>query len=133
MRSMSLEPAGDADAAFDLSMAVSQLASNSTDLRIMLKVLAGQLSEVLGHRVAVERAGGRFRKSDEIKSLRSPWATTSSRPRRRAVGALHVGHSSGGIRIRSEQVEMDTGSPGCSGPPGESAHSERPARHSRKS
>ena len=35
-------------AAFDLSMAVSQLASNSTDLRIMLKLLVAQLAEVLG-------------------------------------------------------------------------------------
>ena len=86
MRPMSMEPAGSpgevegvgagtgpgevgADAAFDLSMAVSQLASNSTDLRIMLKLLVSQLSDVLGDRISVERAG-RFRKSDEIKSVR---------------------------------------------------------------
>ena len=77
MRAMSMESAGPpnevpdtggaagGDAAFDLTMAVSQLASNSTDLRIMLKLLVSQLSGVLGDRIAVERAG-RFRKSDEV-------------------------------------------------------------------
>ena len=50
-------------------MAVSPLQSNSTDLRIMLKLLVAQLADVLGDRIVVERAGGRFRKSDEIKSV----------------------------------------------------------------
>ena len=80
MRSMSIEPTGSGgdalsegtptgDEAFDLSMAVSQLASNNTDVRIMLKLLVSQLGEVLGDRMTVERAG-RFRKSDDIKSVR---------------------------------------------------------------
>ena len=70
MRSMTMEPAGAAGGdAFDLSMAISSLQSNSTDSRIMLKLLVAQLSEVLGRRISVERAGGRFRKSDEIKSV----------------------------------------------------------------
>jgi hypothetical protein len=95
-------------AAFDLSMAVSQLASNSTDLRIMLKLLVSQLSDVLGDRMVVERAGGRFRKSDEIKSVR----ITLDNDTLEAVvdGATvrcSIGHSSGGIRIRSEQCGMD--------------------------
>jgi hypothetical protein len=103
----SVEGTGSSGAAFDLSMAVSQLASNSTDLRIMLKLLVAQLSEVLGDRIAVERAG-RFRKSDEIKSVRIVLGDD-------ALEALvdggsvrcSIGHSSGGIRIRSEQVGMD--------------------------
>ena len=123
MRPMSMEPAGSpvehagaeisspgqdaGDAAFDLSMAVSQLASNSTDLRIMLKLLVSQLAGVLGDRIVVERAG-RFRKSDEIKSVRITLGDD-------ALEALvdgasvrcSIGHSSGGIRIRSEQVGMD--------------------------
>jgi hypothetical protein len=131
MRPMSMEPAGspggsiegagagtgagmDAtagasseDAAFDLSMAVSQLASNSTDLRIMLKLLVAQLSDALGDRIAVERAG-RFRKSDEIKLVR---ITLGDDTLEAAVegGTVRctIGHSSGGIRIRSEQVGMD--------------------------
>jgi hypothetical protein len=83
------------------------LASNSTDLRIMLKSLVSQLSDVLGDRIAVERAG-RFRKSDDIKSVR---ITLGNDTLEAAVEGASVrctiGHSSGGIRIRSEQVGMD--------------------------
>jgi hypothetical protein len=105
MRRMSMEPAD--GAAFDMSMAVSQLASNGTDLRIMLKLLVGQLAGVLGDRMSVERAG-RFRKSDDIKSVR---ITMGDDTLEAAVEGSSVrctiGHSSGGIRIRSEQVGMD--------------------------
>jgi hypothetical protein len=98
---------GAGDAAFDLSMAVSQLASNSTDLRIMLKLLVAQLSDALGGRIAVERAG-RLRRSDEIKSVR----ITLGEDTLDAIvdgGSVRcsIGHSSGGIRIRNEQVGMD--------------------------
>ncbi len=95
------------DAAFDLSMAVSQLASNSTDLRIMLKLLVAQLSDALGDRITVERAG-RFRKSDEIKSVRVVLGDdTLEATVEGATVRCTIGHSSGGIRIRSEQVGMD--------------------------
>ncbi len=96
------------DASFDLSMAVSQLASNSTDLRIMLKLLVSQLSDALGSRITVERAGGRFRKSDEIKSVRiSLGDDTLEAVVDGGTVRCTIGHSSGGIRIRSEQVGMD--------------------------
>ena len=102
-----MEGEGASGAAFDLSMAVSQLASNSTDLRIMLKLLVAQLAGVLGDRIAVERAG-RFRKSDEIKSVR---ITLGDDTLEALVdgGSVRcsIGHASGGIRIRSEQVGMD--------------------------
>jgi hypothetical protein len=99
--------AGADDAAFDLSMAVSQLASNSTDLRIMLKLLVAQLSEALGGRITVERAG-RFRKSDEIKSVRVTLGDdTLEASVEGGTVRCSIGHSSGGIRIRSEQVGMD--------------------------
>jgi hypothetical protein len=119
MRAMSMESAGPPNevpdaggaagggAAFDLSMAVSQLASNSTDLRIMLKLLVSQLSGVLGDRIAVERAG-RFRKSDEVKSVRITLGNdTLEAVVEGASVRCTIGHSSGGIRIRSEQVGMD--------------------------
>jgi hypothetical protein len=95
------------DAAFDLSMAVSQLASNSTDLRVMLKLLMAQLSDALGDRITVERAG-RFRKSDEIKSVRIALGDdTLEATVEGGTVRCTIGHSSGGIRIRSEQVGMD--------------------------
>jgi hypothetical protein len=100
---------GSADGAFDLSMAVSQLASNSSDTRLMLKLLASQLADALGERLVVERGGGRFRKSDEIKSVR---VTLGNDTLEASVAGPSVqctiGHSSGGIRIRSEQVDINT-------------------------
>ena len=88
-------------------MAVSQLASNSTDSQIMLKLLASQLADALGDRLTVERGGGRFRKSDEIKSVR---VTLGNDTLEAVVDGpavrCSIGHSSGGIRIRSEQCDM---------------------------
>jgi hypothetical protein len=125
MRPMSMEPSGSsgedagaltgsgsgqdaADPSFDLSMAVAQLASNSTDLRIMLKLLVSQLADVLGDRIVVERAGGRFRKSEDIKSARVTLGDdTLEAVVEGATVRCTIGHSSGGIRIRSEQVGMD--------------------------
>jgi hypothetical protein len=93
-------------ASFDLSMAVSQLASNSTDLRLMLKLLVAQLSDALGDRISVERAG-RFRKSDEIKSVRiSLGDDTLEAVVDGGTVRCTIGHSSGGIRIRSERVDI---------------------------
>ena len=118
MRPMSMEPAGSAggsiegtgdgtDASFDLSMAVAQLASNSTDLHLMLKLLVAQLSDALGDRIAVERAG-RFRKSDEIKSVRITLGDdTLEATVEGGTVRCTIGHSSGGIRIRSEKVGID--------------------------
>jgi hypothetical protein len=96
------------DDAFDLDVAASTLQSNSTDVPMMLKLLVAQLGDVLGDRLTVERAGGFLRKSDAIKSveigvgadvLRADVSGASVR--------CTVGRSSGGIRIRTEQVSMD--------------------------
>ena len=115
---MSMEPTGSSgdalsegaaagDGAFDLSTAVSQLASNNTDVRIMLKVLVSQLADVLGDRMVVERAR-RFRKSDEVRSVRvSLGDDTLEAVVEGATVRCTIGHSSGGIRIRSQQVGMD--------------------------
>jgi len=109
MPKMTMEPAdAGGSGAFDLSMAISSLQSNSTDSRILLKSLVTQLSEVLGGRIQVERAGGRFRKSEEIKSVQITLADDTLRADvDGATVRCTIGHASGGIRIRSEQVGMD--------------------------
>jgi hypothetical protein len=94
------------DDAFDLDMAAATLQSNSSDVRIMLNALAAQLGEALSDRLAVERAGGRFRKSADVKSLQVTLGDDVLRaeadgPTLRCT----VEHRSGGIRIRSQQVE----------------------------
>lgn len=110
MPAMSLEPADEvgADASFDLSMAVSQLAANSTDVTIMLKALVSELATALGNRLEVQRAGGMLRKKDDIKSVR---ITLENDTLQADVdgGSVRcsIGRTSGGIRIRSEQVTME--------------------------
>ena len=54
------------------------------------------------------RAGGRFRKTDEIKSVRiSLGDDTLEAAVDGGTVRCTIGHSSGGIRIRSEQVGME--------------------------
>jgi hypothetical protein len=104
-----LEVTGPSDDGFDLDLAVSALASNSTDVRIMMKLLVNGLAETLGGRLIVERQGSRLRKSEEIRSVQ---VTLGDDVLRADIDGASVrctvGHSSGGIRIRSDQVDMGT-------------------------
>ncbi len=96
------------DDSFDLELAAAALRANSTDVRILVKVLSDQLAAALGPRMTVQRTGGRFRKSDEIRSLRI--ALDDDEFGAEVNGdllACTVAHSSGGIRIRSQKVEID--------------------------
>ncbi|HXW32579.1 MAG TPA: hypothetical protein VEJ21_05750 [Acidimicrobiales bacterium] len=101
---MSTDPLED----LDLDTAVAGVRSNMTDVRILLKVLAGQLADAVGaERLAVERAG-RLRRSEEVRALTV--AMGDDEFRAEVDGATlrcSVGHRSGGIRIRSEQVSAD--------------------------
>jgi hypothetical protein len=100
--------AADTDDAFDLDMAAAALRSDGTDVAVMLKLLVSQLSDALGGRLIVEREGGRFHKSEEVRSVQVSMGDDDLRAD--IVGGLlrcTVGHSSGGIRIRSAQVPVD--------------------------
>ena len=100
---------GETDDAFDLDLAAATVQSNATDVHIMLKVLAGQLAEVLGPRVVVERAGGILRKSNDVKALEVTLGDDVLRAQVEGASVrCSVAHSSGGIRIRSESVDLDT-------------------------
>jgi hypothetical protein len=99
---------GDTDDAFDLDMAAAMVQSNATDVHIMLKVLAGQLSEVLGPKVVVDRAGGLLRKSGGVKALQVTLGDDVLRAQVEGPSVrCSIAHSSGGIRIRSESVDLD--------------------------
>ncbi|HUD16415.1 MAG TPA: hypothetical protein VMQ59_04095 [Acidimicrobiales bacterium] len=96
------------DESFDLELAAASLRADRSDVRILVKALADKLAGALGPRLEVKRSGGRFRKSDEIRSIRisldddlfdAEVDGTSLR--------CTVGHTSGGIRIRSERVDVD--------------------------
>ena len=95
--------------AFDLDVAAASLRSDSGDVRMLLKLLAGQLADALGDRLMVERKGGMFKKSDEIRSLRMTMGDETFEARIDGTAlACTIGKSSGGIRIRSEKVDPDT-------------------------
>jgi hypothetical protein len=96
------------DDAFDLDMAAAALRANGSDVQAMLRALVTQLDDTLGDRLVVERAGGLLRKSHDIKSLQVSLGGDTLRADVDGGSVLcTVGHSSGGIRIRNEQVSMD--------------------------
>jgi hypothetical protein len=75
---------------------------------MLVKLLVQQLTDVLGDRMRVERAGGRLKKSDQIKAVEidlgdDVFAAQISGSNVQCT----IGHSSGGIRIRSNKVDMD--------------------------
>jgi hypothetical protein len=96
------------DASYDLSLAAATLRSNSGDVHALLKALADELSDTLGERLHIQRAGGRFHKSDDITSVQialdgNQFEANVEGPALRCS----VGHVSGGIRIRNETVDID--------------------------
>jgi hypothetical protein len=93
---------------FDLDLAASTIQTNSGDVHILLKVLVNQLGEALGERLRVERVGGRFKKSDEIKTVEADLGEDvfTAQVSGSSVQCA-ISHSSGGIRIRSTKVDMD--------------------------
>lgn len=96
------------DAAYDLELATASLLGDNRDVHSLLKVLVGQLSSAFGERLRVERKGGMLRRSDEIRSIEVTLADEQFRAELQGGSvSCTVGHASGGIRIRSERVEMD--------------------------
>lgn len=86
---------------FDLEMATTSLCADITDMHALLKVL--------GDRLRIERAGGRFRKSDETKSVQITMGVDHFDAVLNGPDLVcTIGHASGGIRIRNDQVDVGT-------------------------
>jgi len=96
------------DDSYDLNMAAAMLRSNSTDLRLLLKAICEELSDTLGDRLRVQRGGSRFKKSEAISSVQ---ITMASDQFEAVIDGSDlrctVGHFSGGIRIRNENVDVN--------------------------
>jgi hypothetical protein len=91
----------------DLELAAASLRADTGDVHMLVKLLADQLGDALGSRLQVTRAG-RFRRSDEIRALRIALGDDQFDAEVDGdVLRCTVGHSSGGIRIRSEKVDAD--------------------------
>ncbi len=96
------------DDSMDLELAAASLRADGSDVRILVKVLVDQLSDALGPRLEVKRSGGLFRKSDQIQSIRIAMGDDQFDAAVDGdVLVCSIGHSSGGIRIRSEKVAVD--------------------------
>ncbi len=103
-----LEPSGELGG-FDLELAASSLAADATDVPTLLRLLIDQLGDALGNRLTVERSGGLLRRSGSIKALQVMLGDDVLRADvDGAAVRCTIGHSSAGIRIRSEQVDMAT-------------------------
>jgi hypothetical protein len=89
----------------DLELATNAVLADSRDTAEMLQLLARQLSGVLGPRVEIRTEGGRFRKSDRVRSLvvRMGAEEFVATVERGGVETT-IGHDSAGIRIRTEKV-----------------------------
>lgn len=96
------------DGDLDLDLLASSLHADDSDVRVLLRALVTRLSGALGDRLEVERAGGRFRKSEEIRRVSIHLgddqldATVD-----RGTLECTISRSSGGIRIRSTKVTID--------------------------
>lgn len=98
-----------ADEAFDLDMAAATIRANSSDLRIMLKALVTQLGDTLGERLQLSRAGGLLRKSQDLKGVQVTLGDDVFTAEIQGSSVqCAISHSSGGIRIRNERVDMDS-------------------------
>ncbi len=91
----------------DLDLLASSLHADDSDVRVLLRALVTRLSDALGARLAVERAG-RFRKGEEIRqlSIRLGDDQFDALVDRGSLECT-VSRSSGGIRIRSSRVSVD--------------------------
>ncbi len=97
----------DEGGAFDLEMATAALLADGKDVHLLLGVLAKQLAGALGDRLIVERKGGLLRHSEEIKALQVSVAKEDFRAELHGGVTCTIGHSSGGIRIRNQEVDMN--------------------------
>ncbi len=94
----------------DMQMAAAAWLANNKDVKMMLRVLGKSLQDTLGDRVDVAHATGGLlhRQSDEVKSItvrldQDEYQAAMDGPSVRCS----VGRSSGGIRIRNEQLPVE--------------------------
>jgi hypothetical protein len=106
----SVTPPADAGDQMDMQMAAAALLANNKDVKMMLRVLGQTLQDTFGDRVSITRpTGGLFHKqSNEVKSITvhlgpDDYEASLDGPAVRCS----VGRSSGGIRIRNEQLPVE--------------------------
>ena len=105
-----IEPSGpgsSADDAFDVELAAASLRADTTDVSILLEALVRELGDALGERLTVQRGRGLRRRGAPVEALSIRLGDDELRAERQGpTVACTVGHTSGGIRIRTERVDM---------------------------
>jgi hypothetical protein len=94
----------------DMALAVAAVLSNNSDVRMLLRVLGRTLQDALGDRVEIKHSGGGLlhKKPDEVQAVlvRLEEDDYEANLEGRGVRCV-IGRSSGGIRIRNEQLPVD--------------------------
>jgi hypothetical protein len=94
----------------DMEIAVAAVLANNSDVRMLLRVLGRTLQAALGDRVEVKHSGGGHlhKKSDEVQAVVVHLDEDDYEADLEGHGVrCVVGRSSGGIRIRNEQLPVD--------------------------
>jgi hypothetical protein len=98
----------DGGSGFDLDLAVSSLSADRGDSHLMLRLLTERLAPVLGDRLRLERSGGLRRKNQELRRVEVQIGDDELlADLGGASPTFQIGHLSGGIRIRTERVDID--------------------------
>lgn len=90
-------------------MLAASLETDHSDVRVLLRVLADRLSDALGDRLRIERNGGGLlrKKPGEVRQLSVVLGDDElTAALRDARLECSVSHRSGGIRIRSEKLDL---------------------------
>ena len=90
----------------NLDLALSSLRAESGDIQLMFRLLIERLSEALGRRLRVERAG-RLRKDGPIRRVEIDLTNVSLVAElREGAPKFLIGRVSGGIRIRTDDTDI---------------------------
>lgn len=103
-----LTPFDESEGRLDLDLATAAVMARVEDQPMLMKMLADQLGVGLGQAVTVQREGGLLRRSDAVRSVEVTLGQDVYRADvTKGRVACRIGHSSGGIVIRNESVELD--------------------------
>lgn len=101
---------GEPGGGMDMEMAAAAVLADNKDVKVMLRVLGNNLRASLGDRVQVTRAAGGLlhRQPEEVRAI-TVHLEQDDYEAHLEGGAVRctVGRSSGGIRIRSEQLPVE--------------------------
>jgi hypothetical protein len=105
-----VEPSGLAGAGMDLDVAVAAVLADNSDVKMLLRVLGKSLADTVGDRVEIEQSGGGLlrRSQPEVRSITVHLDPDDYIARLDGRGVrCSIGRSSGGIRIRNEQLPVE--------------------------